>query len=317
LSVEVVSIGRINIDIIMNVKRLPSANDHVVSEQSSFTFGGSAANFAAQSTRLGVKTGLISCIGNDLYGQLALKNLQDIGVDTKSVLVLDNQPTGLFFLAKTPSDDSVVFAEPGANRFLEKHVLDEEYLSRATTLHIAGGYPLLMDRVIQFATVQGMIVSVDPGRAASGIDFNSILKRIDLLFVNQSELKNYFNIEMNENALRKFAKTFPGILIVKMGEQGAIATDGFEYVTSPIFEVPVADTLGAGDSFAAGFVTAWTRCEKIERALTFANAVASETIKAEGAQNGQPDLQRVAGLLRDHDIDIHEILVTFKGKKKR
>jgi len=96
---EVVSLGRINIDIVMNVEKLPSANEHVFSQQSSFTFGGSAANFATQSAKLGVKTGLISCVGNDLYGQLIMKNLSEVGVDTKAVLVLDNQPTGLFFLA--------------------------------------------------------------------------------------------------------------------------------------------------------------------------------------------------------------------------
>ncbi len=299
----------------MNVKSLPKPNEHVFSEESSFTFGGSSANFAAQSARLGVKTGLISCVGSDLYGQLALKNLQDIGVDTKGVLILDNQPTGLFFLAQTPSKESVVFAEPGANRFLEKHLIDDEYLHRARTIHIAGGYPLLMPRIIDFATTYGMVVSIDPGRASEAVDFNQILQSIDLLFVNETEIQSYFGISPSEKQLREFAKTFPGIVVVKMGNQGSIATDGFEYVTSPIFEVPVVDTLGAGDSFAAAFVTAWTRSENIERALNFANAAASQTIKVQGAQNGQPNLQEVASLLKGHDIDIHSILRTFRGKR--
>ncbi len=298
----------------MNVKELPKPDEHVFSEQSSFTFGGSAANFAAQSARLGVKTGLISCVGDDLYGQLVLKNLQDIGIDTKSILILDNQPTGLFFLARTPSKKNVVFAEPGANRFLEKHILDDEYLQRARTIHIAGGYPMLMPRVIEYATTNGMVVSIDPGRASESVDFNEILRSIDLLFVNQYELKTYFGIEPVETQLRKFAKTFPGIVVVKMGEEGSIGTDGFDYLTSPIFEVPVADTLGAGDSFAAAFVTAWTRSENIEQALNFANATASQTVKVQGAQNGQPTLQVVASLLKEHDIDIHNILRTFRGK---
>ncbi|MFW9920626.1 MAG: carbohydrate kinase family protein [Candidatus Thorarchaeota archaeon] len=315
MSVEVVSIGRTNIDIVMNVKELPKPNEHVFSEQSSFSFGGSAANFAAQSAKLGVKTGLISCVGTDLYGQLALKNLQDIGVDSKAILILDNQPTGLFFLAQTPSKESVIFAEPGANRFLERHVIDDEYLHRARTIHIAGGYPMLMPRVIEFATTNGMVVSIDPGRASEGVDFKKILRSTDLLFVNESELQAYFGISSSEKDLRMFAKTFPGIVVVKMGNQGSIATDGFEYITSPIFEVPVVDTLGAGDSFAAAFVTAWTRSENITQALNFANAAAAQTIKVQGAQNGQPSLQEVASLLKVHDIDIHSILRTFRDKR--
>lgn len=314
MSVEVVSVGRINIDIVMNVKELPGPNEHVFSEHSSFTFGGSAANFAAQSARLGVRTGLIGCVGDDLYGQLALKHLQDAGVDIKNVLILDNQPTGLFFLAQTPAKDNLVFAEPGANRFLEKHLIDEEYLNRCGAIHIAGGFPMLMPRLIDYATTHGMIVSIDPGRASEAVDFNQILRSIDLLFVNVMELETYFGLTPTEKQLRMFAKTFPGIVIVKMGREGSIATDGFEYITSPIFEVPVVDTLGAGDSFAAAFVTAWTRSENIERALNFANAAASQTIKVPGAQNGQPSLQEVASLLKGHDIDIHSILRTFRGK---
>ncbi len=315
MSLEIVSLGRINIDIVMNVDKLPSANEHVFSEHSSFTFGGSAANFATQSTKLGVKTGLISCVGDDLYGQLITKNLHETGVDTKAILVLDNQPTGLFFLAHSPKEGDAVYAELGANKFLEKHVLDEEYFARVRTLHIAGGFPNLISRAINLATTEGMIVSVDPGRAAADVDFSKIIKKIDLLFVNQSELMEYFGIETKEKQLRNFAKTFPGILIVKMGEKGSIATDGFEYVNSPIFEVTVKDTLGAGDSFAAGFVTAWTRSENIEQALNFANATASKTIMHEGAQNGQPDLQAVFRVLSKHSINIQDILKTFRRWK--
>lgn len=316
MSLEIVSIGRINIDVVMNVDKLPKANEHVFSQHSSFTFGGSAANFATQSAKLGVKTGLISCVGDDLYGDLILKSLNDIGVDTKSILVLDKQPTGLFFLAHSPNDGDAVYAELGANKFLEKHIIDEEYLTRVRTLHISGGYPMLMARAIDHATTQGMIVSVDPGRAAADVDFSRILKQIDLMFLNQAELKEYFGIEPVEKELREFAKKFPGILIVKMGEKGSIATDGFEYIKSPIFEVPVVDTLGAGDSFAAGFVTAWTRSENIEQALNFANATASLTITQLGAQNGQPDLQNVARLLGKHDINIQSILKTFRTQKR-
>jgi ribokinase len=223
----------------------------------------------------------------------------------------------LFFLAQTSNKENVVFAEPGANRFLEKRVIDDDYLNRARLIHIAGGYPLLMSRAIEFATTQGMIVSLDPGRASEEVDFNEILHCVDLLFVNKRELKTYFNIAPTEKDLKEFAKTFPGIVVVKMGDKGSIATDGFEYLTSPIFEAPVADTLGAGDSFAAAFVTAWTRSEDISKALNFANAAASITIQTAGAQNGQPDLQKVANLLKEHDINIHEILRTFRGRKRR
>jgi ribokinase len=313
---DIVAVGRINIDIDMKVPKLPKVNEHVICETGRIAFGGSAANFATQSARLGVKTMLASCVGDDEYGQLAVKEITKAGVDTSCLLVLENQPTGIFVYAHDEKGDRIVVVEPGANRFLEKRVFEEENLLDAQVVHVAGSFPMLIDRVTEVTTSHGMILSLDPGRAGKDLDYDKVLKRTDLLFLNQKELKDYFNINPSESALRAFAKTFPGIVVLKMGGKGAIATDGFEYCTSDVFEVPVVDTLGAGDSFAAGFVTAWMRSERIEQALNVANAVAALTITKTGAQNGQPTLDEAARLLRRHRISIDSVLKTFRRKSK-
>lgn len=313
---EVVAIGRINVDIDMKVDKLPKANDHIICETGRITYGGSAANFATQIARLGVKTMLVSCVGDDEYGQLAVKDIAETGVDTSCILVLEKQPTGIFFHAHDTKGERIVVVEPGANRFLEKRVFEEENLLDAQVIHVAGSFPMLINRVTEVTTSNGMILSFDPGRAGLDLDYDKVLKRTDLLFLNQRELKEYFKISPSESALRAFAKTFPGIVVLKMGEKGAIATDGFEYCTSDVFEVPVVDTLGAGDSFAAGFVTAWMRSERIEQALNVANAVAALTITKTGSQNGQPTLDEAARLLRRHQVSIDSVLKTFRSRRK-
>lgn len=313
---EFVSIGRINIDIDMFVDRLPKRNDHVMCEKGHVSLGGSAANFATQATRLGIKTTLVSCVGADVYGDLVIRELTKVGVDTSCILVLDKHETGIFFYAHDPQNDQIVVAKPGANKFLEKRIFEEDTVVDAQVIHVAGSFPMMTDRASEITTNHGMVLSLDPGRAASDLDFDKILRHTDLLFLNSHELKEYFKIEPTESALRKFAKTFPGIVILKMGEKGAFATDGFEYCTSQVFEVPVKDTLGAGDSFAAGFITAWTRSERIPQALNLANAAAALTIMHEGSQNGQPSLEEVARLLRKHNISIDSILKTFKPRQR-
>ncbi|TFG32505.1 carbohydrate kinase family protein [Candidatus Thorarchaeota archaeon] len=313
---EFVSIGRINIDIDMYVDRLPKRNDHIMCDEGHVSLGGSAANFATQATRLGVKTTLMSCVGDDVYGELVIKELTKIGVDTSNILVLDKNETGIFFYAHDPQNDQIVVAKPGANKFLEKRFFEDDSIADAKVIHVAGSFPMMIGRASEMTTTHGMVLSLDPGRAAKDLDFNRILKQTDLLFLNSDELKEYFKLEPTESALRKFAKTFPGVVILKMGKNGAIATDGFEYCTSQIFDVPVKDTLGAGDSFAAGFITAWTRSERIPQALNVANATAALTIKHEGAQQGQPNLEEVARLLRNHNIAIDSILKTFKSHSR-
>lgn len=318
MSLEVVAVGRANIDVLLKVERLPAKNEHLMCQQGHVSFGGSAANFAAQSARLGVKTGLVCCVGDDVYGQLYLRELSRIGVDTDSILVLADQPTGVFVIATAPNDERIIMVEPGANRFLEKHVLEEDYLARARTIHVAGGLPMTISKAAEIATTEGMVLSLDPGKTAETIDYFSVLRHTDLLFVNEHELREYFKVEPTESEVRGLAKTFPGVVIVKMGSEGAIASDGFEFCTSRAFDVPVADTTGAGDAFAAGFLTSWTRLEKIEQALHMANAVAALKITKIGAQNGQPTLDEVAKLLNKHGISIEPILRSFKaGRQER
>lgn len=312
MSIEVVALGRANIDVLLKVEKLPTRNEHLICQHGHVSFGGSAANFASQSARLGVKTGLVCCVGDDLYGQMYLRELSRIGVDIGSSLTLAEQPTGVFVIATTPNNERMVMVEPGANRFLEKYVLDEEYLARARTIHVAGGLPMTTNRAAEIATTEGLILSLDPGKTAETIDYFSILRHTDLLFVNENELREYFKVEPTESAVKGLARTFPGLVIVKKGSEGAIVTDGFEFCTSQAFDVQVADTTGAGDAFAAGFVTAWTRSEKIEQALHMANAVAALKITKTGAQNGQPTLDETAKLLNKHGISIDGVLKTFK-----
>jgi ribokinase len=313
MSVEVVSVGRVNVDVVLRVESLTQQDRHLTSQDGYISFGGSAANFATQSAKLGVKTGLLCCIGNDLYGQLVLRELSRIGVDTRFILSLDRQSTGIFTYIYDQEGHDVVVVEAGANKFLEKQLLDESAIEGVRTIHVAGAFPMMTKRAAEIATVNGMVLSLDPGRAAGSLDYASILPYTDLLFVNEKELQDYFHLGTTEPEIRGLARSFPGILVVKRGPKGALATDGFEYYTSPAFDVKVVDTMGAGDAFAAAFVTAWTRSEKIEQALNVANAAAAIAITVRGAQEGQPTMEETARFLGKYGVSIDGILRTFRS----
>lgn len=318
MSDEIVAIGRANIDIEIHVDSMPEEGQHVISKNTAISFGGSAANFASQVALLGPKIGLVACIGNDHNGSIMIKHLSNIGVDISRVQTLQNHPTGLFILIRDSKGKKTVIAEHGANKFLDRldrRIFDDDYLLKTRTVHVAGGFPNMIDTVIEIATTEGLIFSFDPGRTSDNIDFHRVLRSTDLLFVNQDELQRYCKISATENNLRTFAKSFPGIVILKQGSKGAIATDGFEYYHSDVFDVPVVDTLGAGDAFAAGFVTAWTRSENIEQALNFANAVAALTVTKMGAQEGQPTLDEVSRLIRKYGVSIEPVLKTFRKRR--
>ncbi len=317
MSVEVISIGRINVDVCMRVDSLPEANRHTIARKGHIAFGGSATNFATQMAKFGIRVGLVGCVGDDLHGHQIIKDLSNIGVDTRSVLVLDKKATGIFTIIEDSQGNRQIVVEPGANKFIEKQLLEDVSLSKTRTIHIAGGFPDIIERAIAMTTTNGMVLSLDPGRAASNINFERVLPHTDLLFVNEEELGQYFGVEAREDKLKAFAKTFPGIVIVKRGEQGAIATDGFEYSVSRAFPVDVVDTLGAGDSFASGFVMAWTRSERVYQALNVANAAAAMTVTRIGTHKGQPDLNETADFLAQYGVNIEPVLRTFRRKRRR
>ncbi|MFO7836193.1 MAG: carbohydrate kinase family protein [Candidatus Thorarchaeota archaeon] len=311
MGVETVSIGRVNIDLMMDIDELPKDAQHTMAKSSSVSIGGSAANFAVHSARLGVKTKLIACVGDDFYGRDAVKTISENGVDTSMVQSIAGQSTGLFFLVRKDKQASFVIAEAGANQHLEEITLKRKKVATARTIHIAGGFPNIISEAARIATSEGIVLSLDPGREAGNIDFSTVLPYVDLLFLNDEELSRYFNVELTETNLKKLGKELPGIVILKRGKDGTMATDGFDIYSSRAFEVSVTDTLGAGDSFAAGFITAWTRSEDIELALHMGNAVAALTIKEPGAQNG-PTLKQTYELLSQYGINMDSILRTFR-----
>jgi sugar/nucleoside kinase (ribokinase family) len=106
-----------------------------------------------------------------------------------------------------------------------------------------------------------------------------------------------------EAALRKLRKTHDNVLVVTMGEHGAMALDGDRFYHEPAFTVHAVDTTGAGDVFRGGFIYALLDGQPIDRALRTANAAAAVSCTRLGALNGVPTLD-----------EVHELVASGKVK---
>jgi sugar/nucleoside kinase (ribokinase family) len=97
-----------------------------------------------------------------------------------------------------------------------------------------------------------------------------------------------------EAALRALRRTHPGVLVVTLGDQGALALEGDHVLRSPGFHVdPVVDTTGAGDVFRGGFIYALLQGWPTPEVLRFANAAAAESCTKAGAMGGVPTMDAV------------------------
>ena len=282
LPVDVVGLGTCNVDFITKVPRLVGPDDEVDVEKLILSVGGSASNFTVGISRLGINTGIIARIGKDYFGQLCTKKLQNEGVDTQRLLSIDS-PTGMVFIAVDPPGERSMYAHMGANAEFQLLKEDIKYIKKSKILHITGMYK----EVVEEASKHANFLSLNPGTllSAYGIkELHKTIERADILFLNEKEAKILTGKDLNKGA-QLLLDIGVDIVVVTRGKNGANLYTKDKMVHSPVKETFALDTTGAGDTFAAGFIAAYTKEKKLQECLDFANRVASSCVEKFGAMN--------------------------------
>ncbi|HKL29052.1 MAG TPA: PfkB family carbohydrate kinase, partial [Natrialbaceae archaeon] len=148
----------------------------------------------------------------------------------------------------------------------------------ANHLHLTSQRPETAARLASVADEAGLTISVDPGRRLPERDFSSAIDRADVIFLNDREAEAALEAEYPAS---DFADR---VVVIKHGGEGAEVHTPEATYSHPGFDVPVTDTTGAGDAFAAGFVAVLREGGDYERALEFANACGALAARTEGAK---------------------------------
>ncbi|AWK50701.1 2-keto-3-deoxygluconate kinase [Clostridium beijerinckii] len=267
--------------------------------------GGAELNVAIGCARLGLNSGWISRLGNDDFGKYILKTVRGEGVDISEVKLVDEYPTSVYFreVLSDGASRSFYYREKSPTSTMNHKELNEEYFKNSKVLHITGVFPSInmnnrevIFEAVKLAKKHNLIVSFDPNirlkmwskeEAKSYIE--KLLPYIDILLIGDEEVE----ILLGETSLEDAIKTFHsyGIekVIVKKGAKGAIGSDNENiYEVDAIKPKALVDTVGAGDGFAAGFLTALLKGETLENCVRFANAVGSLVVGVEGDNEGLP-----------------------------
>jgi ribokinase len=254
-----------------------------------FEGGGQAANTAAWLAVAGAAVALVARVGDDAAGRAAVRELEAVGVEAR-LAVDPTLPTGTCVVLVAPDGERTMFPDAGANRALAPGDLPGELLEAGSHLHVSG-YALLRDgsraaalSAMERAHAVGMSTSVDPSSAAlltGGL--RRLGKGVGLLMPNRLEASTLTGLANPPAAARALAESFPEV-VVTLGEDGALWTDGDELIRVPAAAAEVVDTTGAGDAFAAGLLAARLRGAGVEKAVSAGCNLAARAVATAGAR---------------------------------
>ncbi|MEO5640795.1 MAG: adenosine kinase [Sphingomicrobium sp.] len=277
----------------------PAEADRLHSDMGSTreTSGGSAANTMAGVAAMGGRAAFIGQIADDQLGRIFAHDMRALGVrfDTPP-LGEGAPPTGRCLILVTPDAQRTMNTCPGASHQLTAAALDEELIRSAAILYLEG-YLFGPDqpraaiaRAVEIAHAAGRQIAFTLSESVSIIGrkqhFSDMIDAgaLDLLFANEDELFQLTGRTDLDGALTEMAAKVP-TLIVTRGPAGAIAIERGEHIDIPAAPLTrLVDTTGAGDLFAAGFLTARCKGFDLQRQLRTGAIAAAEIISHFGAR---------------------------------
>lgn len=268
------------------------------------SIAGAESNVAVGLARLGHRAGWIGRVGDDAFGLGILDALRSEGVDLAHAVVDPAAPTGLLVRDRHAERRTQVlyYRSGSAGSRLCPGDVDEEYLGAARVLHVTGITPALgtscADAVlgaVRAARRRGVTVCLDPNlrlRLCSARRFAELLEPLlactDMVLVGDAEARSLTGADDWAGAARWFFDRGAGSVVVKRGADGAWATDGTREWDAPGRPVTVVDPVGAGDAFAAGFLSGWLRGLSMPERLAEANTVGAMSVQVPGDIAGLP-----------------------------
>lgn len=297
---DVLAIGEILVDMISN----DYANNFESSTYKRY-FGGSPSNIAINVKKLGLNSIVVSAAGNDGLGDFLVDFLESEKLDTSYIQRVDYS-TSMVLVTKSQSTPRPIFYRE-ADYHLEYTDKLHEAIKNSKIMHFSC-WPIsrvlsrqVIERSIKTARKNDVLVCFDPNyhiglwpSGADGIvDLKSLLEQVDIVKPSIEDAERIFGKKSHEEYINAFLNLGAKLVILTLGEDGAIVSNGKEMMEYKSLATKVEDTTGAGDAFWSGFYTAIVEGYKIKEAFELGFAVSAYKLQYTGAVVDLPSLEEV------------------------
>lgn len=301
-SFDITLAGEINLDLILYglPQSLPTERE-LLARDFEFTLGSSSAILAHNLSTLGIAAGFLTRAGSDEFGAIALRRLAQSGVDLSQIVHSPgNTKTGVTVLLHH-GEKRHILTYPGMMFEMTRQDLDIDYLASSRHFHLSSLFlhqnlqPDLPDLFRELKR-RGLTLSLDtnddPEDKWDGI-LHELLPLVDILLPNEREICHIARRGTLDSALSELAGIVP-VIAVKCGSNGSVIQSNHERMRVPGIEgIKPIDTIGAGDSFNAGFLAAWLSGHSLKECAVAGNITgALSTQGIGGTEAFRPKEQR-------------------------
>jgi len=278
------------------------------------SIAGAESNVSIALAKLGHQAGWFSKLGDDEFGRYIQTTIRGEGVDVSRVIFEPGKSTGILFKERfMHSNPNVYYYRKGsAASTLRPEELDAEYIRNAKILHITGITPALSQscretlfKAIEIAKSNNVLVSFDPNirlklwsQEEAVPVLLEIAKQSDIIFPGIDEGEMLLGLTKPEEIAQGFMDMGCNIVAVKLGKEGCYVTDSVNqlYVNSYRLENP-QDTVGAGDGFAAGFLSGMLNKLDLKGCAEYANGVGAMAVLVKGDMEGYPSNEQLMAFI--------------------
>jgi len=278
-------IGSSNIDQFSYISEFPSSGETLIGDSFETGFGGKGANQAVMAGLLGADVYMISCIGNDIFGDSTINNFIENNVNVDHIQRV-KVSSGVAPIWVNARGENKIIVIPGANNEIDPNRAIASLKEIENVSYLIGQAEIPMDvnhEVFDYAKQNNITTVFNP---APGKNLEStFLKKIDWLIPNENEFQIISGLDVTDKNILEFSKTIPCNLLVTYGEHGVLYVEDDEIIKFKAPKVDAVDTTGAGDAFVGSFVYGLSKGLKVNDAINLAIDKASLSVTKRGTQS--------------------------------